>query len=365
MANDQLVDEAIRIVTICNACRYCEGHCAVFPAITRAAAFDADTMDHLANLCHQCGACYQHCQYADPHEFNVNIPKTLADVRQASYEAHLWPSQLKWAVHYNGWFTMATLIALITAFIAGIVGQHGIDALFKSNEAGFYGLIPHQIMINTFGLLSLFVVLSWVLTFRNFWRTLSLPTVSKVPWLAYRAALADALNLKNLGGGHDLGCYDSDEKPSRNRRQFHHLTVIGFLLCFAATSLGTVYHYLLQLPAPYDWLTLPKLTGTIGGVMLFIGSAGLLYINKTMTKDIQPEQPSLGTSLIWLLLLTSMTGLLLPVLRETSFLAALLAIHLGCVAALFLNFALGKFVHGFYRLIALIADHADRLNARS
>ena len=27
--------EVSRIMTICNACRYCEGFCAVFPAMTR------------------------------------------------------------------------------------------------------------------------------------------------------------------------------------------------------------------------------------------------------------------------------------------------------------------------------------------
>jgi len=27
------VTEAERLMTICNACRYCEGHCAVFPAM--------------------------------------------------------------------------------------------------------------------------------------------------------------------------------------------------------------------------------------------------------------------------------------------------------------------------------------------
>ena len=46
------IDEARRQVEICNACRYCEGYCSVFPAMTRQAEFAAGDITHLANLCH-------------------------------------------------------------------------------------------------------------------------------------------------------------------------------------------------------------------------------------------------------------------------------------------------------------------------
>ena len=61
--------EVARVMQICNACRYCEGFCAVFPAMTRRLAFDARDAHYLANLCHQCGACLHACQYAPPHDF--------------------------------------------------------------------------------------------------------------------------------------------------------------------------------------------------------------------------------------------------------------------------------------------------------
>ena len=54
---------------ICNACRYCEGFCAVFPAMTRRLEFGRADVHYLANLCHNCGACLHACQYAPPHEF--------------------------------------------------------------------------------------------------------------------------------------------------------------------------------------------------------------------------------------------------------------------------------------------------------
>ncbi len=78
--------EADRLMTVCNSCRYCEGLCAVFPAMEMRRAFTTGDLNYLANLCHACGACYVDCQFAPPHEFNVNVPKTLATLRADSWE---------------------------------------------------------------------------------------------------------------------------------------------------------------------------------------------------------------------------------------------------------------------------------------
>ena len=80
-ANEQ---EVARQLQICNACRYCEGFCAVFPAMTRRLEFGKADIHYLANLCHNCGACYHACQYAPPHEFAVNVPQSMAQVRGAN-----------------------------------------------------------------------------------------------------------------------------------------------------------------------------------------------------------------------------------------------------------------------------------------
>ena len=75
-----LADEGKQALRICNACRYCEGFCAVFPALERRFSFSDQDLGYLANLCHDCGECYYACQYAPPHEFGLNFPKTLASV---------------------------------------------------------------------------------------------------------------------------------------------------------------------------------------------------------------------------------------------------------------------------------------------
>ena len=48
-------EETRRIMQICNACRYCEGFCAVFPAMERRRTFTEGDTAYLANLCHNCG----------------------------------------------------------------------------------------------------------------------------------------------------------------------------------------------------------------------------------------------------------------------------------------------------------------------
>ena len=70
-------------MTVCNACRYCEQYCPVFPAMEQRADVRSADLIYLANLCHNCGECLYACQYAPPHEFGINVPRTLAEIRLA------------------------------------------------------------------------------------------------------------------------------------------------------------------------------------------------------------------------------------------------------------------------------------------
>ena len=86
---DDLFAEAERQLNICNSCRYCEGYCAVFPALERRTVLETGDITQLASLCHDCRACFQACMYAPPHEFAVDPPTILTAVRQASYRHYL------------------------------------------------------------------------------------------------------------------------------------------------------------------------------------------------------------------------------------------------------------------------------------
>src|ERR687888_2317286 len=91
-AAQAFLDNAIWQAEVCNACRYCEGYCAVFPALERRRRFSLGDLQYLANLCFDCRACFYACMYAPPHEFGVNIPQTLARVRRQTYEQYTLPA---------------------------------------------------------------------------------------------------------------------------------------------------------------------------------------------------------------------------------------------------------------------------------
>ena len=67
-----------------------------------------------------------------------------------------------------------------------------------------------------------------------------------------------------------------------------------------------------------------------------------------------PSRFGMETAFIAMLFATSLTGLALLVLRATSAMPLLLALHLGVVFALFITLPYGKFVHGLYRFAALV-----------
>src|SRR3984957_19639403 len=83
-----LIREGQRVMTVCNACRDCEGYCPVFQAFEHRVTFAQGDLAYLANLCHDCGECLYACQYAPPHEFGINVPKTLGEIRVSACQLY-------------------------------------------------------------------------------------------------------------------------------------------------------------------------------------------------------------------------------------------------------------------------------------
>jgi citrate/tricarballylate utilization protein len=354
--------EAGRLMTVCNSCRYCEGLCAVFPAMEMRRVFKDGDLNYLANLCHACGACYVDCQFSPPHAFNVNVPRVLAEVRTQSYAAYAWPRALSGLFARNG-LAISLIAALsVAAFIAGFVARHEPAALFGTHTGpgAFYRLMPHNAMVALFGAAFLYAIVALLAGLRAFWRDIGEPPATLAEPASLWQAIKDAASLRYLDGGGD-GCFNADDKPTDRRRLYHHLTFYGFLLCFASTSAATVYHYLLGRPAPYAWHELPVLLGTLGGLGIVIGPIGLLAAKRHRDPDMV-DAGSLGMDVAFLamLLLTGLTGLALLALRETAAMGVLLALHLGVVLALFLTLPYGKFVHGLYRFLALVRYARER-----
>lgn len=343
--------EVGRQLQICNACRYCEGFCAVFPAMTRRLEFGKADIHYLANLCHNCGACFHACQYAPPHEFAVNVPQAMAQVRGQTYADYAWPPALGVLYQRNGLTVALALAAGLALFLVLVVLMKG--TLWHAPLSGnFYAIFPHNLLVSMFAPVFLFAVLALGLGVRKFWREVS-PGEATGP--AVTEAGLNVLRLKYLDGGHGEGCNESDDAFTLWRRRFHHATFYGFMLCFAATSVATLYHYLLGLQAPYALSSMPVLLGTVGGIGLLVGPAGLFWLNlRRHPQHGDAAQKPMDRGFIALLFFTSLTGLALLAWRDTPAMALLLAIHLGVVMALFLTLPYGKFAHGIFRSAALL-----------
>jgi citrate/tricarballylate utilization protein len=352
---------------VCNACRYCEGFCAVFPAMERRQEFAAGDLNYLANLCHGCRACFYACQYAPPHAFGINVPKVLAEVRQASYATYAWPAAFAGLFRRNG-LVLSLAMALGAAgvlLMAGLLQRPGV--LFGPQPVvpgeGFYDVIPFPVMLGVAGISFVFAVLALAIGFAHFWKDAGgaaershAALLSRVP---ISRALRDAATLRYLGGG-GHGCNDRDDGFSTARRRFHHLMAYGFLLCFASTAIATIYHHVFGWPAPYGVASPPVLLGTVGGIGIVAGTVGLLWLR--LTGDREPEARDLlgaDAGLLLLLLLIALSGLLLLAVRATGAMGATLAVHLGLVLALFVTMPYSKFVHAPYRFGALIRYAAE------
>ncbi|MFC1798198.1 tricarballylate utilization 4Fe-4S protein TcuB [Thermodesulfobacteriota bacterium] len=361
MAENELVQQGQQMLTVCNSCRYCEGYCAVWRAMEYRREFPAGDLNYLANLCHDCNDCYYACQYAPPHEWEINAPLTFAKIRGQSYQKYAWPGVMASAYRANGLVVSLMSALMLIVFLFVVVQTQGGKALLTAVPGGdFYQVTSHNFIVVTFGLVSLFSTLALFIGLFRFCREIGEKPMDLLNPSVLKTTIGEVLKLEYLDGG-GWGCtYPSDESSSL-RRWFHHFTFYGFLLCFAATSLGAVYHYVFGWHAPHGYMSLPVILGTLGGIGLLVGPAGLLSLKFFRNRDITDNrQIEIDTAFLILLSLASATGLLLLLLRETSVMGSLIVIHLGIVMALFLSLPYSKFVHGIYRFAAIAKYALER-----
>jgi len=347
--------DAVRQLGICNSCRYCEGYCATFKALTRYREFDKPTVTHLANLCHNCRGCYYACQYTEPHEFAINIPSLLANIRARNWEQHIKPRWLACAMQQHVWpyMVLTFLFMVLFALIIGIP--------WMSSES-FYTSISHSIMVLVFIPLFLIPLVSLAIGLKAYWRAVG-GTRLTIPDLT--EAFKSAATLHQLSGGQGQGCnYESEDRFSSARRWAHQATMYGFLLCFASTCTGTLYHYGFGLSAPYSLFSLPKLFGVSGGVLLSLGTLKLAYLKSRANPALGAESRTASEYVfIGLLFLVSTTGLLLYWFSGTALASTWLIIHLTFVAVFFVGIPYSKMAHGFFRMAALCREaQLQRLN---
>lgn len=341
---------------VCNACRYCEGYCAVFPAAELRSIMSSGDVSYLANLCHDCRDCYDACMYAPPHEFEINIPKLLAEARVETYERYSWPGTLSRLLRKNGWSTAILGIAAIAVIALTAAATAGTGTLLSVHHGAgaFYRVLPYPAMVAGGIAVALFGALVAIAGGLEFWKDTHGSPSEMMNWRALWGAAADAVTLRWMKGG-GAGCYYPEQGRSSARRGYHALVLWGFLSAFVSTTLAALYQDVLNVVPPFAVLTAPVLFGTAGGVMLFIGCTGLTVLKITSDKvPAASEMTAMDYVFLAALNLVAITGLVLLVFRSAAAMGVLLSVHLGLVAVLFLTAPYGKFVHFVYRYLALV-----------
>ena len=240
MHGTKILEEADRLMTVCNSCRYCEGLCAVFPAMEMRRAFSDGDLNYLANLCHACGACYTDCQFSPPHEFNVNVPQTLAVARAESHAAYAWPRAFAGAVRAQRARQSASLPrSALPPSSSALPRLNDRQVLFGTHTGpgAFYKLMPHNAMAALFGAAFLYAIVALIMGVRAFWRDIGEPVGMKTNAGArlsgHRRRRRIALSRRRRGRLLQRG-----RPPTDRRKLYHHFTFYGFALCFASTWRG-------------------------------------------------------------------------------------------------------------------------------
>ena len=377
---DEMFTEAQRQLNICNACRFCEGYCAVFPALERRVVLGAGDITQLANLCHDCRACFHACMYAPPHEFAVNPPEILSRVRLASYDGYaraghrpgwlrapawlrpswprpswLRPAQFRaptWSRGHGALAVAAVGVAAALLLLAGLTA--GISALWS--HRGPYQVISYPALLVTVLLPCAWSAAVMLRGVARYWRDAHGPLPGPADWPALGGALVHAARLRYLRGSE---CSYPGENPSAARRRLHAAVFWGFAACTAATVAAAFMQDVLGIGPPYPLLSVPVVSGTAGGLGIIIGCAGLTVLKRRS----DPEPRAADYGLLAGLGLLALTGMLTLLLRATPAYGLVLVAHLTTIVICFAVAPYTRFVHGVYRFLAIAADSIEARHA--
>jgi citrate/tricarballylate utilization protein len=358
-----LVAEARRQLDICNACRYCEGLCAVFPALERRSFFNEGDITYLASLCHDCRSCFDVCPFAPPHELAVDIPRVLSTVRERTHAGYAWPGWLASRVDRRlSWAFALSALAVLFLVAATIVGS-GVERLFAVHSApgSFYEVVPWLAMMIPFMGLSLVAIAVMLRAAIRFWRDTDSPQARGPLWElgSFVVAIRDAATLRYLRGG-GPGCTYADERPNMRRRILHSLVFYGFIAAFIATVAAALIQDVFGILPPYPFWSVPVVLGSVGGAAMIAGCIGLLMLKTSADPErIAPRLRTMDVAFLVVLIAVNVSGFTVLLLRETAAMGITLNIHLGLVAALYLSMPYGKFAHAVYRSLALLRNGSE------
>jgi citrate/tricarballylate utilization protein len=356
MSTDDLFIEAERQLNVCNSCRYCEGYCPVWPTLETPGELTSGKLLHLSNLCHDCGDCLTACMYTAPHEFDLNPPALFSAVRLQTYRDYSWPRRPGWSRGVRGVAALAFVVIVVVLALAVLL--HG-DASATPNAESPYRLIPHWVLVGVVSAPVVWGAVVAVIAACRYWRDVHGPLRELARPVTWLLALADGARLRYMRGG-GAECTYPEEEPSGRRRAYHTWLVGGLFLCLLSTTAAFIQEEFAGWPPPYPFFSVPPLAGTLGGIAMIAGSAGLLAEKRESPRDRSaPGMRRADYLLLSALLGLAVTGLLTLVLRSTPLFLVILVIHLVCVLTCFAVAPYTKFMHFVYRLLSIYKYRLD------
>lgn len=357
---DRLVEEAERELNICNACRYCEGFCAVFPALERRTLLSISDVTQLANLCHDCRACFDACMYAPPHEFGVNVPNALSAVRLETYSRYVWPSRVPRLL--RGWIGIFTgcVVSTVVFFVVALLyaGPAGLLPQQPSTWSP-YDVIPYPVLLVLVLVPSAFAIAVMIRAALRYWVEIG-GAPEGFRWRSTWSAIGQALTLRNLRGGGGECYYPDDAAPSASRRRLHAMVMYGFILCLFSTTSAMVLQDLLNVYPPYSLISIPVLSGTVGGIGIVVGCTALLYLKRHSSGVTSVAQMTVKDyGLLVALHFLALSGLVTLLVRQTPAYPPVYLVHMASVALAYAAAPYSKFVHLIFRFLALVRNSME------
>lgn len=346
-----------RQLAICNACRYCAGYCPVWPAMERRGQFSVGDLEQLANLCHDCRDCYTACMYTPPHEFKLNPPKLFTQIREDTYDRYIWPHRIPAALRG---FTGLSLVFLVSVAVLVALGLlTGAPDWLTTSSGDIYHVFGHLSLIAVMSFALIYSLAVTITGLRRFWKAIRTEDSTFSNGGAWGKTMADILALRNMTGGAE-GCSYIENQPTLARKVGHQFLMFGFLGTFLATCSAAIQQYCLGMLPPYPPLSVPFILGCLGGTAAVIGAATLLIIKPKADASLSTREMSKADhGLLGGLLVLMLTGFLVTMLRYTPAFPATLILHLSTVLTAFLVFPRTKFVHLFFRAIAIYQDNVE------
>jgi citrate/tricarballylate utilization protein len=250
------------------------------------------------------------------------------------------------------------MILLVVLLGLALLGPPRLFAM-HTGPGAFYAVVPYLAMVIPAVALFFYGIAVWFRGTVRGWSETDGKPERKISGKALAEAIGAALGLRYLKGG-GPGCTYPEQRPSSSRRVYHSFVFWGFLSDFVSTTLAFIYQDLLHQLPPYPLTSAPVIFGALGGVMLIVGTAGLIGL-KFQSDRAPANARAYGMDYTFLITLglTALSGMLLLIFRSTPAMGSLLVLHLGVIAALFATAPYGKFVHAIYRSMALVRYYVE------